>query len=60
MIFCAFFTSLALCACQSDTNGSILYHQAKYEILLVKVKMVLNGSCNLKLQRTQFQLFYDF
>ena len=35
---CAFFACLAMCACQRDTNGSILYYHAKYEILLVKVK----------------------
>ena len=45
-ILCA---CLLLCACQSDTNGSILYNDAKYVILLVKAKVVLNGSCNLKL-----------
>ena len=39
----------ALCACQSDTNGFILYDHAKYVILLVKVKIVLNSSSNLKL-----------
>ena len=33
---------------------------AEYVILLVKVKIVLNSSCNLKLKRTQFQLFYNF
>ena len=45
-ILCAF---LPLCACQRGTNGSILYDQAKYLILLVKVKIVLNSRCNLKL-----------
>ena len=42
-ILCAF---LPLCACQSGTNGSISYEHAKYVILLVKVKIVLNSSCN--------------
>ena len=32
-----------------DTNGSILYDHAKYVILLVKVKIMLNSSSNLKL-----------
>ena len=36
-------------ACQSDTDGFILYDHAEYVILLVKVKIVLNSSCNLKL-----------
>ena len=47
-VFCAF---LLVCffACQSDTNSSILYDHAKYVILLVKVKMVLNSICDLKL-----------
>ena len=40
-----FFACLPLYACQSDTNGSILYDHAKYVILLVKVKIVLNGEC---------------
>ena len=35
--------------CQSVTNGSFLYDHAKYVILLVKVKIVLNSNCNLKL-----------
>ena len=35
--------------CQRDTNGFILCGHAKYVILLVKVKIVLNSSCNLKL-----------
>ena len=29
-------------ACQSDTDGSILYDHATYEVLLIKVKIVLN------------------
>ena len=37
------------CVCQSDTNGSILYDNAKYVILLVKVEIVLNSCRNLKL-----------
>ena len=32
-----------------DTNDSILYDHAKYVILLEKVKIVLNSSCNLEL-----------
>ena len=48
--FVRFFACLPLCAFQSDTNGSILYDHSKYVILvLVKVKIVLNSSCNLKL-----------
>ena len=47
--FVCFFVCLPLCACQSYTNGSILYDHAKYVILLVKVKIVLNSGCNLKL-----------
>ena len=60
-LFC-FFACLPLCAChcqsnsfvrsfvcQSVTNGSFLYDHAKYVILLVKVKIVLNSNCNLKL-----------
>ena len=50
--FCVLFCLFAVvynCTCQSDTNGSILYDHAKYVILLVKVKTVLNSSCNLKL-----------
>ena len=39
---CAF---LLLCACQSDSHGSTLYDHAKYIILLVKVKIVINSSC---------------
>ena len=42
VIFCLF-------ACQSDTNGSILYGHAKYVIFLVKIKIVLNSSSNFKL-----------
>ena len=45
-ILCGFCACLPLCASQSDTDGSILYHHAKYVILLVKVKIVLNSSCN--------------
>ena len=52
--FCVLFASLPLCVCQRDTNGSIFYDHAKYVILLVKVKIELNSSCNLRLQRTQF------
>ena len=52
-----FFVCLPLCACQSDTNGFILCDHAKYVMLLVKGKIVLNNSCNLKLSRTKFQLF---
>ena len=48
-IFVCFFACLPLCSCQTDTNGSILYDHAKYVIFLVKVKIVLNNSCNLKL-----------
>ena len=59
-ILCTFFACLPLCVCQRDTYGSILYDHAKYVILLVKVKIVLNSSCNLNLQRTRFQLFYKF
>ena len=44
--FCVLFCLFALCACQSDTNGSILHDHANYVILLVKVKIVLNSSCN--------------
>ena len=47
--FCVFFACLPWCVCQRDTNGSSLYDHAKYVILLVKVKIVLNSSCNLKL-----------
>ena len=32
-----------------NTNDSILYDHAKYVVLLVKVKIVLNSSCNLEL-----------
>ena len=46
--FWEFFACLSLCVCQRDTNGSILYDHAKNVILLVKVKIVLNSSCNLK------------
>ena len=35
-------------ACQSDTNGSILYDHAKYVVFLVEVKIALNSSSNLK------------
>ena len=48
-IFCAFLACLPLRACQSDTNRSILYDHAQYVIVLVKVKIVLNSSGNLKL-----------
>ena len=54
-----FLAGLHLCVCQRDANGSILYDHAKYVILLVKVKIMLNSSCILKLKRTQFQLFYN-
>ena len=48
--FCVlFFACLPLRTCQSDTGGSILYDHAKYVILLVEIKIVLNSSCNLKL-----------
>ena len=43
-----------------DTNNSTLYDHAKYVKLLVKVKIVLNSSCNLELQRTHFKLLYKF
>ena len=59
-VFVCFFACLPLCACQSDTNGFILYDHAKYVILLVKIKIALNSSCNLRLYRTQFQLLYKF
>ena len=52
--FRVLFTCLPLCACQSDTNGSILYDHAKYVILLVEVEIVFNSGCNLKLLRRQF------
>ena len=42
--FCALF---CLFACQSDTYDCILYNHAKYVILLVKVKMVLNSNCRI-------------
>ena len=44
-----FFACLPSCACQSDANGFILYDDAKYVILLIKIKIVLNSSCSLKL-----------
>ena len=46
---CVLFACLPLCACQSYSNGSNLYDHAKYVILLVKIKIVLNSSSNLKL-----------
>ena len=46
--FCMLFCLFALDAYRSDTNGSILYDQGKYVVLLIKVKIVLNNSCNLK------------
>ena len=46
--FCMLFCLFALDAYRSDTNGSILYDHAKYVVLLIKVKIVLNNSCNLK------------
>ena len=51
---------LPLCACQSSTNGSNLYDLAKYVILLVKVKVVLNTelepSMTLLTSTTHFQV----
>ena len=48
--FVCFFAGLPSRACESNTNGSILYDHAKYVIsVLVKVKIVLKSSCNLKL-----------
>ena len=44
MLFCWF---ALVCACQSGTNGSVLYDHAKHVILLVKVKIELNSSSNL-------------
>ena len=46
--FACFFACLPLSACQSKTNGSILYDHNKYVKLLAKVKkIVLNSSSNL-------------
>ena len=47
--FWVLFGCLPLGVYQSDTNGSSLYDHAKYVILLVKVKIVLNSSRDLKL-----------
>ena len=47
--FCVFFGCLPLCVCERDTDGCSLHDHAKYVILLVKVKIVLDKSCNLKL-----------
>ena len=44
-----------------DTNGSILYDYAKHMILFVKVKIVLNSSCNLELYIAHnFNFFTNF
>ena len=43
-----------------DTNDSILHDYAKYAILLVKVKIVLNSICNLELYRHNFNFFTNF
>ena len=58
--FCVLFRSFAFVLCQSDTIGSILNDHAQYVILLVKVKIVLNSSSNLKLQRTTISTFLQF
>ena len=46
VLFCLF---ALVFTCQSNTNGSILCDHAKYMILLVKINIVMNSSCNLKL-----------
>ena len=47
--FCVLFCLFAFVCMSSDTNGFVLYAHAKYVMLLVKVKIVLNSRCNLKL-----------